>query len=300
MVKTGLITTWQAEQLLDGRVGFFLGPYRLLDALGSGTMGSVYRAERKSDGSIVALKVLSGALVHHAEAVARFLVEIRATMTLRHPNIITAIDADRDGHRLWMAMEYIEGRDVKTWLKERGALSIALACEVCRQAALGLHYAHENGMVHRDIKPANLLLTRDPKDRSPVIKILDLGMARFVGESTQRLTQSGQMMGTPDYISPEQAKNTKYADARSDVFSLGCSLFELLTGRLPFSGANMVQKLMARVNQTAPAVVDFRKDVPPALSQALATMLAREPADRYATALAAAKALAPFSGTSFE
>lgn len=300
LVFQGLLTAWQAEQLLAARSGLVIGPYLLRDKLGSGSMGDVYKAVRASDRLPVALKIISGAVTNHGEAVGRFLVEIRATTTMRHPNIIAAMDADRDGARLYLAMEYVEGRNLKEWVVAEGPLPVPFACECIRQVALGLQYAHDHGMVHRDIKPANLVVTRDGPKGPPVVKILDLGLARFLGEANdQRLTLSGQMMGTPDYISPEQARNTKHADARSDIFSMGCSLFELLTGRLPFEGKNVVEKLMARVNQDAPLARAARKDIPVSVEAALAKMLARDPAMRYQTALEVAKALAPLSGTAF-
>ncbi|MFO0948176.1 MAG: serine/threonine-protein kinase [Planctomycetota bacterium] len=300
LVFKGLLSNWQAEQLLAGRLGFVIGPYVLRDKIASGAMGSVYRAERIKDRLPVALKIISGALAHQGEALGRFLVEIRATTTMRHPNIISAIEADREGERLYLAMEFVEGRNLKEWVVEEGSLPVPFACECLRQVSIGLQYAHDQGMVHRDIKPANLIVTREGPKGPPIVKILDLGLARFLGEAKdQRLTLSGQMMGTPDYISPEQARNTKHADARSDIFSMGCSLFELLTGRLPFEGKNVVEKLMARVQQDAPPVRSVRKDIPAAVENALAKMLARDPADRYQTALDVAKALAPLSGTAF-
>lgn len=308
LTDRGLLTRWQAKMLLAGRKAFFLGKYKLLDQLGQGGMGTVFKAEQAGLGRIVALKVMASQLLRDKGAVARFHREIQAAAALDHPNIVAAYDADcfKDTH--FLVMEYVEGKSLDDLAKKHRQLPIGDACEYVRQAALGLQHAHEKCMVHRDIKPANLLLTSPPvntggpadEDASPVVKILDMGLARFSSELSEEgaLTQTGQIMGTPDYIAPEQAQNTKLADIRSDIFSLGCTLFRLITGQLPFRGANVMEKLMARTLEDAPRVRSLRPDVPLELDAIVAKMLARAPAARYQTPAEVAAALVLFSGQS--
>ncbi|MEK6238919.1 MAG: serine/threonine protein kinase, partial [Planctomycetales bacterium] len=219
LVKRGLLTNWQATQLLAGQRAFFLGKYKLLDRLGSGGMGSVFRSLDTKTHRVVALKVLSEERMNNQSAVARFRREIDAAMRLDHPNIIAALDSDRVGRTYFLVMEYSAGIDLHQWVKQRGPLPIPLACDFTRQAALGLQHAHEQGMVHRDVKPANLLVVQHPVNGEPIVKLLDMGLARFVSEESVEgeLTETGQILGTPDYIAPEQAKNTRKADIRADV-----------------------------------------------------------------------------------
>jgi serine/threonine protein kinase len=195
-------------------------------------------------------------------------------------------------------MEYVNGRDLNDWIAEYGKLPIDWSCECIRQAALGLQYAHEQGLVHRDIKPGNVLVAEDPNGGPPVVKILDMGLARMHSEvlaDESELTQTGQIMGTPDYISPEQAKNTKAADIRADIFSLGCTLFKMLTGQVPFAGGNAMEKLAARFSGDAPLASSLRDDIPTRLDLVLSRMLAREPDRRYQLPMDVAQALVPFS-----
>ncbi len=302
MVTAGWITRWQSHQLLAGRSQqFFLGKYKLLELIGQGGMGSVYKAVRPGVGRIVALKVMSRQVLKQPKAVTRFLREIRSAAAVDHPNLVRAYDADCDGDTYFLVMEYVAGRNLKSWIIEEKTLPVGWSCECIRQAAVGLEHAFEQGMVHRDIKPSNLLVTQDEGDGLPLVKILDLGLARFASETQEdgELTRSGQVLGTPDYIAPEQARNTKTADIRADIFSLGCTLFEMLTGRLPFPGDSVMEKLMARATQDAPSVRLYRPDVPPELEAVVARMLARDPRDRFATPAHVARALAPFAiGTS--
>src|SRR5258708_12543090 len=182
-------------------------------------------------------------------------------------------------------MEYVAGKDLKSWIRQEKLLPVGWSCECIRQAALGLEHAFEQGMVHRDIKPSNLLVTQNEEDGLPLVKILDLGLARFASETQDEgdLTRSGQVLGTPDYIAPEQARNTKTADIRADIFSLGCTFFEMLTGRLPFPGDSVMEKLMARATQDAPSVRLYRPAVPPGLDPFVPSMLPPDPQHRFAT-----------------
>ena len=300
LVEEGRLTEWQAKQVLAGKGGkrhYFLGKYKLLDLIGVGGMGDVYKAVQPSIGRIVALKVMNRAILKEPIAVTRFLREIRSAAAVDHPNVVRAYDADCDDDSYFLVMEYVAGKDLKSWIRQEKSLPVAWSCECIRQAALGLEHAFEQGMVHRDIKPSNLLVTQDEHGGLPLVKILDLGLARFASETAEDgdLTRSGQVLGTPDYIAPEQARNTKTADIRADIFSLGCTLFELLTGRLPFPGTTVMEKLMARASEDAPRVQSLRAEVPAGLDAVVATMLERDPNLRYATPAQVAQALAPFA-----
>jgi serine/threonine protein kinase/WD40 repeat protein len=308
LVERGFITPWQAEMLLKGKKAFFLGNYKLLDCIGSGATAGVFKALQGELCRIVAIKLLTAGLMGNRGAVARFRQEMQAVAALDDPHIVTAYDAGRTKGVYYLVMEFIEGRDLGYLIREHGRLPIGLACEFIRQAAKGLQHAHEKGLVHRDIKPTNLLVTRDAESGRPLVKILDLGLARFVSETCAAeaaasgvlsadgsLTQIGQFLGTPDYISPEQARDTRSADIRSDIFSLGCTLLRLLTGELPFLGETVVEKLEAREKHAAVRAKAIRSDVPLELDAIVARMLARDPDDRYQTPSEVAQALAPFA-----
>jgi eukaryotic-like serine/threonine-protein kinase len=296
LVGRGWLTAYQADQLLRGRAGELLvGPYRLLDRLGQGGMGQVFKARHVTMDRVVAVKVIPRKRVSDPAAVERFYREVRAVAQLSHPNIVTAFEVGRAGETHYLAMEYVDGIDLARLVQQSGPLPIPQACEYVRQAALGLQHAHERGLVHRDIKPGNLMVARPNPDGPPVIKILDFGLARFEREGSQagRLTQLGWVVGTVDYIAPEQAGDARGADIRADIYGLGCSLFYLLTGDPPFPGDDVVEKIRARVQRDAPSVRRGRPEVSPALEQVLARMMARGPADRFQTPGEVAKALEP-------
>lgn len=304
VVKSGVITPWQAQQLLARRTHLYLGRYKLMRSLGQGGMGAVFQAEHTTLRRVVAVKVIAPNVLQDADAVQRFLREIRTVAALHHPNIVEAYDADRVGQTYFFAMEYVPGADLKTWIRRQGRLPIDWSCEVARQTALGLQHAFEHGLVHRDIKPANILIAQTMELMGPIgnheiprVKILDLGLARFTSDkhTDATLTQSGQIMGTPDYISPEQAENTRFADIRADLYSLGCTLFEMLTGRVPFLGESAMQKILARMRYDAPRVRVFRPEVSEELDDLIARLMARDPAARPHTPIEAARLLEPFS-----
>jgi serine/threonine protein kinase/tetratricopeptide (TPR) repeat protein len=299
LVAEGQLTNWQARQLLLGQNAFFLGKYELLDCIGRGGMGVVFKARHAVMDRIVALKIMSPALLRRGNAVARFNREVKTVAALHHPNIIGAYDADCVGNTHFLVMEYAEGRDLNYWLRTLGRMPISLVCECILQAAEGLAHAFRLGMVHRDIKPVNMLVTWQHEIDRPVIKILDLGLARFASETQEEggLTRVGQTIGTPDYIAPEAALNFKNADIRADIFSLGCAMFKLLTARLPFEGDNTMAKLMARTSRDAPRVSSLRKDVPPEVDAIVAKMLARDPKDRFQTPAEVIAAIAPFAAS---
>ena len=224
---------------------FLLGPYRFLDRLGEGGMGQVFKAHHLSMDRLVALKLIPKDRVSNPVALGRFYREVRAVAKLSHPNIVIAFEVNQVGATQFLAMEHVNGIDLARLVQQSGPLPILSACEYIRQAADGLQHAHEKGLVHRDIKPGNLMVARPNPEEPPVIKILDFGLARFESESTptERLTQLGKIVGTVDYIAPEQAQNARTADIRADIYSLGCSLFYLLTASPPFSGRGDVEKI---------------------------------------------------------
>lgn len=301
LVEQEWLTAWQGEMLLAGHRRFFLGRYRLMNLLGQGGMGAVFQAEQAPLGRLVAIKVLARNMIGDEAAVARFRREIEAAAALVHPNIVTAYDADCVQGSHFLVMDYVEGRDLSSLLKERGWLPLSEACEYVRQAALGLQHAFEQDMVHRDIKPGNLLV-HFPPDQPPVVKVLDMGLARFTSETSEagHLTQAGQVMGTPDYIAPEQSMDTHSADIRADIFSLGCTLFRLLSGQLPWPDGSPVQKLIARRMTDAPPIRTVRSDIPIELESVVARMLARDPNDRFQTPAELAQALSQFAKMSPE
>lgn len=295
------LTAWQARMILAGQTAFFLGKYQLLDELGHGGMGTVFKARQAPIGRVVALKVMAEKLVGDEMAVARFEREIRAAAALNHPHVVTAFDAESIQNTHFLVMEYVPGESLDAVLRREHRLPVAVACEYVRQAALGLAHAHEMGMAHRDIKPSNLLLTVGADGR-PLVKILDMGLARFTSDSggESELTATGQVMGTPDYISPEQARSTRAADIRSDIYSLGCTLFRALAGELPFGGQSVVEKLMARALEEAPPLRLYFPEAPAGLPEVVAKMLARDPAWRFQTPREVAAALQPFCNTAID
>lgn len=296
LVERGWITFWQAQQLLAGVTTFYLGKYKLLQKLGEGGMGAVYQAEQARIKRLVALKVLNERRMHNPAAVRRFQREVQALATLNHPHIITAYDADRVENTFFLVMEYLEGRDLGRWLRDYRQLPLDWACECVRQAALGLQHAFERDLVHRDIKPSNLLVCAGHAGEPPLLKILDLGLARLKNDSDEdKLTKTDEIMGTPDYIAPEQAGDTSSADIRADIYSLGCVLYELLTGEVPFTGRNVMEKLMARGLRPAPLASNLRREISPDLDEIIATMLARNPNKRFQTPAEVAEAIEPFA-----
>ncbi|MBI1314901.1 protein kinase [bacterium] len=296
LLERNWLTEWQAHQILAGKSRLFLGRYKLLDVLGSGGMGAVFKAESSTLRRPVALKVLSASLNDSEIARARFEREIRASAQVNHPNIVRAIDADHCENRVFLVMEYFQGPDLKALLKQHKRLPIEFACECIRQAALGLQHAHEQRLVHRDIKPSNLLVTRNPETGEPLVKVLDLGLARIATDSSvsSDMTRAGQIMGSPDYMSPEQAMDSRSADHRADIYSLGVTLFHLISGELPYDGDNVMEKLLSRINVDAPPLSRYCPEAPPILVHIVARMLHRDPTQRFQTAGEVAAILGTF------
>jgi len=299
LVRRGYLTAFQATELFQGRGrDLVVGPYRLLDRLGEGGMGQVFKAHHMRMDRVVALKLIQKDHLSQPEAVKRFFREAQAAAQLSHPNIVLAHDAGQAGEVHFLAMEYVEGVDLARLVQQSGRLAIPLACEFIRQAALGLQHAFEKGVVHRDIKPGNLLATKTGTNGAALVKILDFGLARFESETGPKktiLTQLGKVVGTVDYISPEQAENARKADIRSDIYSLGCSLFHLLTGQLAFPGESGVERLSARLVGKPESIRALRPEVPEGLEQVLGKMLERDPAKRFQTPAQVAAALAVFA-----
>ncbi|QDU35952.1 Serine/threonine-protein kinase PknB [Maioricimonas rarisocia] len=278
LVRARKLTAYQAQQIYRGNgKDLVRGNYIILDEIGQGGMGTVFKAEHRRMHRIVALKTLSSSISESAEARARFLREVRVAAQLDHPHIVAAFDADRAGDSYFLVMKYVEGEDLSSLVRRQGPLPNDKAVDCVRQAALGLQYAHDQGVIHRDVKPSNLLL-----DTTGTVRVLDLGLARFTSDDASQsdLTGSGAVMGTVDYMAPEQAQNTKLADTRSDIYSLGCTLFFLLTGRPVYDGETIVQKLLAHREAPLPSLLEVA-GVSVEFDVAFRKMIAKAPDDRY-------------------
>ncbi|MFO1002752.1 MAG: serine/threonine-protein kinase [Planctomycetaceae bacterium] len=281
LVRQKKLTRYQAEQIYSGKgKTLVLGNYVVLDKLGQGGMGVVLKAEHKRLKRLVALKVMSASIVKTPDALKRFHREVEAAAKLRHPNVVATDDADEAKGTHFLVMEYVEGADLSALVKKQGTLSVQQAVQCIIQAARGLEFAHEKGVVHRDIKPANLLL-----DSKGTVKILDMGLARIEGDSGSQgeLTSTGAVMGTVDYMAPEQALSTKHADARSDIYSLGISLWYLLVGRCAYDGDTLMSKLLAHRDSPVPSLREANNEVSESIDLVFRKMVAKKPADRYQT-----------------
>jgi formylglycine-generating enzyme required for sulfatase activity/serine/threonine protein kinase len=271
--------------------------YAILRELGRGGMGVVYLARNQLLARQEVLKVVNRELLERSGGKERFLREIQAAALLSHANVVTAYNAVQLGDLLVFAMEYVEGEDLAQLVKAGGPLPVAHACYYAQQAALGLQHAFENKMVHRDIKPQNLILSR--KGKKHVVKILDFGLAKVLREKTEApdLTGTGKMLGTPDYIAPEQTLDAARADIRADIYSLGCTLYYLLAGRAPFQGNSLYAVLQAHHTDQATPLNLVRPEVPATLAAVVAKMMAKEPGQRYQKPAEVAQALAAFVQT---
>jgi len=283
LILANKLTKYQATMVYKGRTkGLVLGEYTILDQIGAGGMGQVLKARHRRMDRVVALKMLPPKAMRSAEAVKRFYQEVRAAAKLNHPNVVTAYDASEHEGIHYLVMAYVEGKDLSEIVVERGRFPAEQAVDCIIQAAKGLEYAHSEGVVHRDIKPANLLL-----DRKGTIKILDMGLARLgepggaADDESESLTATGQVMGTYDYMAPEQAEDTHHADGRADIYSLGCTLYRLLIGHRPFRGDTIIKVLLAHQQAPIPSLCDARPDLPKELDEVFQRMLAKRPADRY-------------------
>jgi hypothetical protein len=292
LVAEGLLTRFQARVLLAGKPrALCLGHYRLLTRLGRGLTGPVYKAEHGPMARVVAIKIVLPRVVEDALALELFRREVRAAAQLHHPGIVTAYDAGVARRRHFLVMEYVDGPSLQQLVQSHGPLPVGLACELMRQAAEALQYAHEKGMVHRDIKPANLLVAGPggaPGSPGPILKVIDFGLARLhrfglaSPEGTIKV-EPGTVLGTLDYNAPEQAENIHAADIRSDLYSLGCSFYYTLTGQVPFPGGSALQKLMSHLTREVPALATVRPDIPEAVAAVVHRLVAKDPARRFQT-----------------
>ncbi len=271
-----------------------LSDYRVERELGRGGMGVVYLAHNTLMGRMEVLKVVASHVVSRPGAVDRFLREIRSAARLHHPHIVTAYSALRLGDGLALAMEYVEGHNLAQHVEAKGPLPIAYACNFAYQAANGLQHAHEHGMVHRDIKPANLILTLVGK--KGVVKVLDFGLAKVTSEDRAdgTLTGEGQMLGTPNFIAPEQIRDPQSADIRADIYSLGCTLYYLIAGRPPFRGDNVWDVCQAHCSMEAEPLDRVRPEAPEELAAVVATMMAKDPNPAVPDARRRGAVLKPF------
>src|SRR5262245_1071078 len=269
--------------------------FQLISLIGDGGMGTVYKGTETATGRTVAVKVMNPALLTDSEMLLRFQREVRAATILDHPNIVAVLDAGQTEEVQYLVMEFVEGIDLEQLVARAGHLAVDRACEYIREAALWLGHAHERGIVHRDIKPSNLMVGRD----DGVVKILDMGLARLLepldGSASALLTHTGAFLGTADFVAPEQALDARHADHRADLYSLGCTLYYLLTGAVPFPGGQTLEKLDRHCWDRSIPVTALRPDVPGAVGRVVTKLMARRPEDRYQSAADAAADLLDFN-----
>ncbi len=292
LIKQKWLTRWQAGQLLAGRTAFFLGRYKLVHLLGRGGMGSVFAAEDTKMSRHVALKIIAKQLGKDPAALEQFFAEARAIAALDHPNIVRAYDVDNESERYFIVMEFAEGRNLQQVVEADGPLDYAVAADYIRQAADGLAHAHGREIVHRDVKPANLMVN----DRG-VVKVLDMGMARLVAgqaddEDGKDSNEEPEQLGTVDYLAPEQAMQSPEMDHRVDLYSLGCTLYYLLTGSPPFPDGTLAERILKHQTQSPPSIKEQRPDAPDELANVCEKLMAKEADDRFASAAEVSKLLA--------
>jgi serine/threonine protein kinase len=294
LVRDGVLTAFHAEQLLRGKWrGFTIGRYQVLEQLGAGDTGNVYLCENRSMGNRVALKVLRTELTHNPTALARFYRAARALAALDHPHVVHAYDIDQHQGYHFLVLEYVDGCSLADLVARGGPLEIRRACHYIRQAALGLQHAHERGLVHRDVKPAHLFV-----DRQGVVKLLDLGLARFCDDLADDLTLQqapGTVLGSVDYLAPEQALDSHAADARADIYGLGATLYFALTGARPLGRGSAAQKLLLLQTRRPVPLLERRPDLPAWIGAIVDRMMACEPAERHQSAAEVVEKLAPWT-----
>jgi serine/threonine protein kinase len=290
LVAHGLLTSFQAEQMLQGKCrGFNIGPYKILERLGSGGMALVYLCDDPERQRRVAIKVLPNTRAQDLEYLKRFYREARVAAALDNPHIVRTFDIDHDGRVNFQVMEYVDGSLLHDIVQKFGPLSIPRACDYIRQAAQGLQHAHEASLVHRDIKPGNLIL-----DRSGTVRILDMGLARVSTDESEEVITRG-IIGTPDYLAPEQAQDSHNVDIRADIYALGCTFYYLLTGGPPFPEGSVAQKLLWHQTRVPTPLRAFRPEVPEALAAVVHKMLAKNRDNRFQTPVEIVEALEPWT-----
>jgi serine/threonine protein kinase len=311
LLQRDCLTAYQVNQLLQGKgKALLIGPYVLLERIGAGGMGEVYKARHRRLHRLSAIKVIHPKRLDNEAILERFKREAVAAAQLSHPNIVAVHDAGEEGDVRYLAMEYIDGFDLGRLLQQFGLLPISLLCDFIRQASVGLHHAHELGFVHRDIKPQNVLvaprggvrrqenLTLDHL-HGATVKVLDMGLVRLQPERLDvtrlALTQHGVVIGTVDYLAPEQARNSHRVDRRADLYSLGCTMYQLLTGKTPFPGEAPLDKLLKHQTDQPVSLRELRPEVPVELDEIVLQLLAKRPEDRFQTAADLAMALVAFT-----
>jgi serine/threonine protein kinase len=295
LVRERIITPFQADRLLEGRYrGFVIDRYRVREILGVGGMGSIYIAEDTEEKRKVALKILASEHALDAGMLARLKVEARAGMLLNHPNVVRTYRLDSTGAVTFMVMELVRGVSLHELIAINGPVAQNMACSIISQTALGLHEAHKNGIIHRDVKPANFLISQDG-----TAKILDFGLALVEDDAADEFSLAmifgHDCLGTPDFISPEQSLNSGKVDRTTDVYSLGCTLYLALTGKLPFPQKTTVEKLEAHRTLPAKRLLEHNANLNPELVAVVEKMMAKKPRDRYQTCAEVATALEPFA-----
>ena len=305
LVEVGWLTAYQLQMILAGHWDdLLMGPFQILDRLGEGGISEVFKAWDGAQGRVVALKVLRNDLAGNGHAVRQFQREHQAITRLSHPNVIKTFDASHEGAVAYFAMEFVEGMDLDRFVQRVGPLPVEQACDYARQVAQGLQHAHQAGLVHRDIKPANLFLLHPPlpptpgvpfkRGPDPVVKIIDWGLARCLDATSpggadasaeQAEEEKGRLIGTADYIAPEQARDASLVDIRADLYSLGCTMHYLLAGRPPFAGPSLMQKLHQHQGAEPRSLRPLRADVPEELDELILRLLAKRPEDRPAIPL---------------
>ncbi len=307
MVANNFVTEYQATLLARGHADcFFINQYKVLDRLGRGRMAGVYKAQHAL-GQTVAIKVLPPSKAKDQQLRARFQREARLAMKLRHPNVVRTFQVGETAGLLYLVMECLEGETLEDVLQRRKKLPVSEAVRVAYLALLGLQHLHEHAMVHRDIKPANLMIvpagTPGPADTTlrSTVKILDLSLARALSDdppsedgSPSELTGEGTLLGTPDYMAPEQARDAHAADIRADIYSLGCVLYHMIAGQSPFCDSNIISQMLRHASEPARPLKEFTPTVPDGLQQIINWMMAKDPAKRYPTPERAAQALQVF------
>jgi serine/threonine protein kinase len=296
LIQNGFLTYFQAMQLLKGRHrGFYLNKYKILERLGSGSNSSVFLCQHLSMRRKVALKILPIGKAEDPASLARFYREARAAAALDHPNIVRTYDNGQEGDLHFLVMEYVDGSSLQEIVKKHGPMETARAAAYIRQAAMGLQHLHQAGLIHRDIKPGNILL-----ERRGIVKLLDMGLARFYQDHWDMLTQQNNQMtilGTADYLSPEQTLNSHDVDIRTDIYGLGATFYFLLAGRPPFDVKAVSQKLLAHLLKEPTPLRELRPEVPEALAAIIEKMMAKDRAQRYPSAAAVVAALSSWTQT---
>ena len=288
-VQSQALTLWQAQQLLAGRTnGFKVDRYVLLELIGQGGMGRVYLARDTRLNRRVALKILAPERINNPRAVARFQREARVGAQLQHENLVRIYDFGESNGRYFLVMEFIEGKTIGHLLSEQGPMPLATAVRLVRQVALGLGHAHRKGLIHRDVNPYNILVTHDG-----VAKLADLGLAIDLSDS-DRVTREGATVGTFDYVAPEQARHSHAADIRSDIYSLGCTLYHMLSGQVPFPSPSLPEKLFAHQAMEPTPLEQIAPGIPAGLAEVVRTMMRKQPDDRYETPTQVVQALEPY------